>query len=112
MAADIEQGQFRRFGERVGRRVAAGVEDFGYGAALLFESIYWIIAGPWARQRVRIQAVFKEMMEIGVLAIPVLSILAFANGAMMAMQGIYTLRDFGAESQVINGIATGLRNTG
>ena len=45
-------------------------------------------------------------MEIGVLAIPVLALLAFANGAMMAMQGIYTLSDFGAESQVINGVAT------
>jgi phospholipid/cholesterol/gamma-HCH transport system permease protein len=44
------------------------------------------------------------MMKIGVSAIPVVAILAFANGVMMALQGIYTLRDFGAESQVIPGL--------
>ena len=106
MATDVQQTRFRRLGERIGRRFVTGVEDFGYGAALLVESLYWIFFGAWLKQRVQLRAVVKEMMSIGVLAIPVLSILAFANGAMMAMQGIYTLRDFGAESQVINGVAT------
>lgn len=97
---------FRGFSERLGRRFAGGIEDVGYGAALLAESLFWIVLGRWWRQPVRLGSVVREMMEIGVLAIPVLSILAFANGAMMAMQGIYTLRDFGAESQVIDGLAT------
>jgi len=92
--------------EQVGRKFAAGVEDFGYAAALLGESLFWIFFGPWLKQRVRLHAVFSEMMNIGVQAIPVLSILSFAIGAMMAMQGIYTLQDFGAESQVVNGVAT------
>ena len=106
MAADLAATRFRRLSEQVGRKFVAGVEDFGYGAALLGESLFWIIFGYWFQQRVRLQAVFAEMMDIGVQAILVLSILAFANGAMMAMQGIYTLQDFGAESQVVSGIAT------
>jgi len=106
VAADMQASGFRGFSERLGRQFATGVEDFGYGALLLAESLFWIVLGRWWQQPVRLQAMVKEMMEIGVLAIPVLSILAFANGAMMAMQGIYTLRDFGAESQVITGIAT------
>ncbi len=106
VAAEIQNSRFRRIGEHVGRRFVTAVEDVGYIAALLVESLYWVIAGHWRQQPVHLQAMVKEMMEIGVLAIPVLAILAFANGAMMAMQGIYTLRDFGAESQVINGIAT------
>lgn len=106
MAAEIHSSRFRRVSERVGRQFVTGVEDVGYAAALLVESLFWVVAGRWWQQPVRLQAMVKEMMEIGVLAIPVLAILAFANGAMMAMQGIYTLRDFGAESQVIPGIAT------
>lgn len=102
----MQPAGFRSFGERFGRRIAGGVEDFGYGALLLAESLFWIALGRWWRQPVRVQSMLREMMEIGVLAIPVLSILGFANGAMMAMQGIYTLRDFGAESQVISGLAT------
>lgn len=105
MATDTATGRFRQLSESVGRRFVSGVEDFGYGAALLVESLLWLLAGRWMQQRVRFSAVVQEMMDIGVLAIPVVSILAFANGAMMAMQGIYTLRDFGAESQVISGIA-------
>ena len=95
----------RRVTEAVGRRFVAGVEDFGYGAALLAESLVWIVLGRWLNQRVRSHAVVEEMMSIGVRAIPVVAVLAFANGAMMAMQGIYTLREFGAESRVVVGIA-------
>lgn len=95
----------RTFTENLGRRVAGGVEEFGYGAALLAESLFWIAAGGLRQQPVRITAVAAEAMRIGVSAIPVVTILAFANGVMMALQGIYTLRDFGAESQVIPGLA-------
>lgn len=106
MATETRMPAVRRTTEHLGRRFVTGVEDFGYGAALLAESLFWLVFGRWRRQPVRLRAMVKEMMEIGVLAIPVLSILAFANGAMMAMQGIYTLREFGAEAQVITGIAT------
>ena len=105
MAVDVHGGQLRRATESVGRRFVAGVEDFGYGAALLAESLVWILFGRWLNQRVRIGAIVEEMMNIGVHAVPVVAVLALANGAMMAMQGIYTLRDFGAESRVVTGIA-------
>jgi phospholipid/cholesterol/gamma-HCH transport system permease protein len=95
----------RAFTENLGRRVVGGVEEFGYGAALLAESLFWIAVGALRQQPVRIAAVAAEMMRVGVSAIPVVTILAFANGVMMALQGIYTLRDFGAESQVIPGLA-------
>jgi len=105
MAAEIGAGRFRQLSESVGRKFVSGVEDFGYAATLLVESLVWLLVGRWMQQRVRVSAIVQEMMAIGVKAIPVVSILAFANGAMMAMQGIYTLRDFGAESQVVSGIA-------
>lgn len=95
----------RSITEHTGKRVLAGIEEFGYGMALLLESLYWVAVGHFRQQPVRMSAVAAEMMRVGVLAIPVVSILAFANGVMMALQGIYTLREFGAESQVIPGLA-------
>lgn len=95
----------RTFTENLGRRVVGGVEEFGYGAALLAESLFWIFAGAFRQQPVRLAAVVAEMLRIGVFAVPVVVILATANGVMMALQGVYTLRDFGAESQVIPGLA-------
>jgi len=44
-------------------------------------------------------------MKIGVLAIPIVVLLSFSNGVILALQGIATLKDFDAESQVIPGIA-------
>ena len=92
------------FVERLGRRTANSVEEFGFGAALLGEASYWIALGHWRRQPVRLDAVMVQMVEIGILAIPIVSILSAAIGAMLAIQGIDTLRTFGAESQVVIGI--------
>jgi phospholipid/cholesterol/gamma-HCH transport system permease protein len=103
---DVSATGFRSFGERVGRRFHAGTADFGYAVVLFAESLFWILLGRWREQPVRLNAVVREMMAVGVSAIPVVGLLAFANGAMMAMQGIYTLREFGAESQVIAGLTT------
>jgi len=101
-------GLVSRLVERLGRTTVRGVEEFGFAAALLGETAYWIGVGRWRRQPVRIGAVFEQMMEIGIRAIPVVSILSATVGAMLAIQGIDTLRTFGAESQVVIGIAIGV----
>lgn len=105
MAVNQSSGLMRHATESIGRRFVSGVQDFGYAAALLAESLFWIVFGGWFQQRLRFSAVIDEMVNIGVNAIPVVAILAFANGAMMAIQGIYTLQEFGAQSQIILGIA-------
>lgn len=91
--------------ENLGRSTCRGVAEFGYIAALLVESVYWIVVGPFKRQAVRIAAVFAQMMSIGVAAAPIVFVLSFAVGVMLAIQGIYSLKAFGAESQVVLGIA-------
>ncbi len=91
--------------ERLGRTAVDGIEEIGYAIALLLESLYWIIVGPFKRQPVRVSAVFVQMMEIGIAAIPIVLVLSMAIGAMLAIQGIYQLRYYGAETQVVYGIA-------
>jgi len=91
--------------EQLGRVTVRGIEEFGYIAALFAESIYWIIIGPFKRQPVRVTAVFAQMMAIGIAAAPIVFILSFAIGVMLAIQGIHSLKTFGAESQVVVGIA-------
>jgi phospholipid/cholesterol/gamma-HCH transport system permease protein len=95
----------RAFIERTGERTLGAIEELGYAFALCVESLYWLLVGPFLRQPVRLSAVSAEMMKIGVLAVPIVVLLAFANGAMMAIQGLATLREFGAESQVVTAIA-------
>jgi phospholipid/cholesterol/gamma-HCH transport system permease protein len=91
--------------ENTGRATVAAVEEIGYHFSLFVESFYWLIVGPFIGQPVRLPNVVAEMMKIGVLALPVVALLSFSNGVMMAIQGIATLSEFDAESQVVPGIA-------
>jgi phospholipid/cholesterol/gamma-HCH transport system permease protein len=93
------------FVEGVGRRTVQGVEELGYTTSLLVESLYWLIFGSRRRQSVKAAAVFSQMMETGVKALPIVSVLSVTVGLMLAIQGIYALKAFGAESQVVLGIA-------
>lgn len=91
--------------ENLGRATLAGVQEVGYAAALLFESVYWLVLGRRWRQPVRMSSVVSEMMQIGILALPIVTVLSATIGIMLAIQGIHTLRLFGAESRVTLGIA-------
>jgi phospholipid/cholesterol/gamma-HCH transport system permease protein len=89
----------------VGRSTVHGLEQLGYGASLFSQIVYWVFMGRARKQRVRTASVFAEAMEAGVRAIPIIGLLSMTIGIMMALQGIYGLRAFGAEHQVVFGVA-------
>jgi phospholipid/cholesterol/gamma-HCH transport system permease protein len=95
----------RKLAESVGRATIAGIAEMGLGAALFAESLFWLAMGYPRRQPVRPSAVFAQAMEIGVRAVPIVTVLSLAVGVMVAIQGIYTLQIFGAESKVTLGVA-------
>ncbi|MBF0305545.1 MAG: ABC transporter permease [Alphaproteobacteria bacterium] len=64
-----------------------------------------MVLGRARRQPVRLPAIFDQAMEIGIRALPIVTVLAGTIGVMLAIQGIYSLRPFGAESRVTTGIA-------
>lgn len=91
--------------EHLGRITVRGISELGYIFALFVECLYWVVRGKQRNQPVRIPGLFAEAMQIGVYAIPISAVLCFSVGVMLAIQGIATLKTFGAESQVILGIA-------
>lgn len=91
--------------DRIGRASVRAVEEFGFGASLFGEALWWLVAGRSRRQPVRMAPIVVQAMEIGINALPIITILAATIGLMLAIQGIYTLRTFGAESRVTLGIA-------
>jgi phospholipid/cholesterol/gamma-HCH transport system permease protein len=105
MAMSDASPSVARWIEKIGRATVAAVEEIGTGAALVAESLYWLILGPRLRQPVRVGSVFMQMMEIGIQAVPIIALMSATIGVMLAIQGIYTLSLFGAESRVTIGIA-------
>lgn len=91
--------------ERIGKQTLGGIAEMGLAMMLFLESIVWLVSGHARRQPVRLDAVLRQAVEIGIGALPIVFVLSFAIGMMVAIQGIYSLSLLGAESQVTLGVA-------
>ena len=94
-----------RFVDKIGRYAVAAIEEVGNGGMMVAESLYWMFFGYRMKQPVRMNAVIQQMNEIGISAIPIIALLAGSISTTLAIQGIYTLRIFGAEGHVTAGLA-------
>ena len=62
---------------------------------------------PFVGNRYRWQASVRQMLEIGVDALPMVSLMSICTGFILAMQGASELRRFGAMHYVIDLVAVG-----
>lgn len=108
MTDSAERAPIVEFVDRLGRATIRGIAEFGFAASLFGESLFWIVMGRRREQPVRLGLIVEQMMQIGIQALPIATILAATIGAMLAIQGIDSLRTFGAESQVVLGVALGV----
>jgi phospholipid/cholesterol/gamma-HCH transport system permease protein len=105
----VERHTFEAFLERTGRATVGTVRQ-GYGmlgylgrfAIELGEAIY----AP--RGNLRLAALFHQIEEIGINALPIVGLLAFLIGIVMAYQGADQLKRFGAEIYTINLLGVGI----
>jgi phospholipid/cholesterol/gamma-HCH transport system permease protein len=95
----------QRVSESIGRSVVRGADEVGFAGSLFVESLLWTLLGPARRQPVRLTAVFTQMLQIGLQALPIASVLAATIGMMLAIQSLYSLGLFGAESFATIGIS-------
>jgi phospholipid/cholesterol/gamma-HCH transport system permease protein len=97
-----------RIFESIGRRTVQSLDEVGYGASLLGEAIFWVVFGRRYRQPVRIEATMLSMLSFGVSALPIATLLSGTIGLMLAIQSLYSLGLFGAQSFAYIGIAFGV----
>ncbi len=91
--------------EKIGRVTVSAIEELGYAMMLFLESIYWLVLGKKNKQPVSLSLIFYQAMQIGVTATPIVIVLCFSVGMMLSIQGLETLKPYGAQAQVVNGIA-------
>ncbi|MDH5484232.1 MAG: ABC transporter permease [Gammaproteobacteria bacterium] len=90
---------------QLGKKTVDVIEELGYVFMLFYEAVGWLLLGKFRHQSVRLRHVFHETVQIGVQAVPIAIILCFSVGMMLAIQGLETLERYGAQSQVVTGIA-------
>ncbi len=91
--------------EGIGRGAVRSVDEIGFAASLLGESLFWTVWGRRRRQPVRAAAVVAQMLQVGIQALPIATLLSITIGLMLAIQSLYSLGLFGAESFAYVGIA-------
>ena len=81
----------------------------GILAALLFVEIcYWAIVGPFKGKRIRWKGTIEQMVRTGFESIPIVTLIAFFVGLIIAMQSAYQLAKFGASVYVADLVAVSI----
>lgn len=63
---------------------------------LVGQALYWIFITPFKGKRIRWNYTFVQMVRIGVESVPIVAVIGFAVGLIIAMQAAYQLQRFGA----------------
>jgi phospholipid/cholesterol/gamma-HCH transport system permease protein len=90
---------------QIGESVLDGLAYIGTLAALGQRAAYFTFVAPFKGKPLRLQRVVSQAMEIGVRALPILSLITFFNGLILALQSAYELRKFGALGYVASAVA-------
>jgi len=91
--------------EAIGQMLVDWWESAGELLLLISETIYWTIVALWRGEGHRKGAVEAQALAIGVGALPVIALIAFLIGLIMALQSAEQLRQFGANIYVADLIA-------
>jgi len=85
--------------------VLGGISYVGELSMLTARSAYFTFIGPFQGKHSRIQKAVSQAMEAGVRALPILSLITFFIGLILALQAAYELKRFGAMSFVASAVA-------
>jgi len=90
---------------QIGGTVLDGLAYIGGLTSLGTRAAYFALIGPFRGKRLRLQRAVSQAMHVGVRALPILSLITFFIGLILALQSAYELRRFGAISYVANAVA-------
>jgi phospholipid/cholesterol/gamma-HCH transport system permease protein len=93
------------FVSQIGGGVTDALAYAGSLASLGGRATYDIFIGPFLGKPVRLQRAVSQAMDVGVRALPILSLITFFIGLILALQGAYELRRFGAINYVAATVA-------
>lgn len=89
----------------LGRPALGFLVHFHRITKLAAETFAWTFIAPFKGQRIRWRGAIKQAVLIGWDSIPIVSVIAFFVGLILAMQAAYQLEPFGATIYVANLVA-------
>src|SRR5579862_651652 len=93
---------------QIGASVTDSLAYMGSLAMLGTRAAYYTFIGPFQGKPLRLQRAVSQAMDVGVRALPILSLITFFIGLILALQAAYELRRFGAMSYVATAVAVSM----
>src|SRR4030088_2479220 len=93
------------FVAQIGESVIDALAYLGSMATLGGRAAYFTFVGPFRGRPLRLQRAVSQAMDVGVRALPILSLITFFIGLILALQSAYELRKFGAINYVASPVA-------
>lgn len=90
---------------QIGGSVTDGLAYLGALASLGGRAAYFTFVSPFRGKPLRLQRAISQAMQVGVRALPILSLITFFIGLILALQGAYELRRLGALNYVASAVA-------
>src|SRR5271154_7194234 len=97
-----------QFVSQIGGSVIDSLGSLGSLASLGGRAAYYTFVGPFQGKPLRVQRAVSQAMDVGVRALPILSLITFFIGLILALQAAYELRRFGAMSYVATAVAVSM----
>lgn len=99
------RGRLYKIGRATVHGYRQGISILGYLGRVTVETAEAIVA---PKHNLRVAAIFHQIEETGINALPIVGLLSFLIGVVLAYQGADQLKQFGAEIFTINLLGVGL----
>lgn len=80
----------------VGRRSLGAIATWLRVSALIVDTLAWIVVRPFRGHRLRVRAAVESVVEFGLRSLPIVGMISFLIGVILALQASYTLSQWGA----------------
>jgi conserved hypothetical integral membrane protein len=78
------------------------LKDIHIASKLINDTFYWTFISPFKGKALRVKATISEMVKTGYNSIPIVAVISFFVGIILALQAAYQLKRFGALIYVAN----------
>lgn len=92
---------------RIGRRTLNGLHAGARVAVMMVDTLVWLCVAPLRGKGLRWRSAVEHYVEFGVRSLPIVGMICFLVGVIIALQSSYTLDKWGANRFIADLVAVG-----
>jgi phospholipid/cholesterol/gamma-HCH transport system permease protein len=92
----------------IGKRTVSFLKNLNDASRLINNTFYWTFVSPFRGKPLRVRASISEMVKTGYNSVPIVAVISFFVGIILALQAAYQLKKVGALIYVANLVGVSL----